>query len=312
MSCGNSLLDVATLGIAPALGVGGSKSSSVPENPTVAEYGQSGVNYLQLLNAYAAGAPTQLKLQQQFQPQYDQLNLTETGDTLNGVNGNPGYLSLYENNVVPTITRAQTAANTATRAANAADLTNLGPAALAGVKAANPQQTGLLDTLNTQAQEGLDAGTGLTADQMRNITNATNASLAQRGVAYGPAASYAQVMATGQYGDQLLQQRQTNAGAVAQLDQTDWTDPVLSAMNLSSNAPNAAQSLTQAGTQLNSTSGPTLLTSNDASSMLSGAFNANNQANLDAANNKAALCSSGVSAGGSVVGGALGGLLAPS
>ena len=77
-------------------------------------------------------------------------------------------------------------------------------------------------------------------------------------------------------------------------------------MNLSSNAPAAGQPLTTAGANLNSTAGPTLLSTNDASGMLSGAFNANNQANIDSANNKAALCSSGISAGGSIVGGALG------
>ena len=200
MGCGNTLEDAVLTAVAPPIGIAadaGAFNGSSPA-PTAfqknnkqltAQYGATGASYLDLINAYAAGAPEQLALQQQYQPQYDQLNLTQTGDTLNGVNGQPGYLSLYQNNVVPAITAAQTTANTATRTANANDLTTLGPAALAGVKASNPQQTALLDSLNTTAQEGLDAGTGLTADQMRNITNATNASYANRGVAYGPAAS---------------------------------------------------------------------------------------------------------------------------
>src|SRR5208283_671886 len=88
---------------------------------------QQAQDYLNMLQAYGVGLPAQASLMEQYQPEFAGLNLQNIQDTLTGTAGQPGYLSMYANDVVPAITSATTAANTATRGANVADVANLGP-----------------------------------------------------------------------------------------------------------------------------------------------------------------------------------------
>lgn len=303
----SGIANIGTLGASGALfgssSIFGGKGTTKSADQKM--YGKTGAQYLKLLKAYGAGLPQQLAWEQQYKPQYDAVTLQSYNDTLNGVGGKPGYLSLYENDVVPTITRATTAANTALRTSNRNDLSTLGPDVLAAIKAANPGQTGLMDKLTSDAQVGLDAGSQLTGDQFRTVNNAVNASNATRGVAYGPAASYAQVLANSGYGDQQYQQRHDNATQVAGLNNDYYTKQILNILGMDSTAPNAGQPLTSTGAQFATNAGPTLFSSSDSTSLFNAIFNQNAANSIASKNNQTALIGAGIGAIGSLGGGAL-------
>ncbi len=293
-----------TMGGSDILGLTGNASSAKKsENEKL--YGKTGAKYLKMLNAYGAGLPQQLDWQKQYQPQYEELNLQDIGRTLNGTATTPGYLKLYEDSVVPTITRATTTANTAARTGNLNDLQNLGPDVLAAIKAANPGQTGLMDSLTREAQSGLDAGNRLTADQSRSVDNAVAGAQGARGMAYGPAAAYQNVLATSDYGDQQQQQRQQTAGAVAGLNNDFYTKQILAILGIDSKAPSAGQPLGSTGAGISSGVGPSIFSTGDSTSLFNTIFNQNAANSIAAKNNQTALIGAGIGAVGSLAGGAM-------
>lgn len=174
------------------------------------------------------------------QPAYAGLSATNLNAYLNGINGSPGYLSTFSNSIAPAMTAAGTAATSATRAANLQDMSSLGPGAVQSLKALNPDVASLYGKLAQQAGEGLDAGSMMTADQQRGVNNSVRSAQSARGMAYGPAASYSEVLANSQYGDQLLQQRQGFAGQVADMGNSLYSQPLLQYFGLGSNAPMGA------------------------------------------------------------------------
>ena len=161
---------------------------------------------------------------QQLAPGYTNLNLQNLNSTLNGTAGQQGYAAQYAG-LLPQITGANTAAAGQAAQGAAANLGQYGPQAVNAIRALNPGQASIYDLLNTQATQGLQAGNQMTPDQQRQLNNSVLSSQATRGMAYGPAASYQQVLANSQYGDNLLQQRQNTAGNVANLGNSLYTLP---------------------------------------------------------------------------------------
>jgi hypothetical protein len=258
--------------------------------------------YLDQLQAYGLGMPDILSLQNQYQGQFTEANLQNLTDELMGVNGQPGYLSTYANEVVPTITGAQTAANTATRTANVADMNNLGPAAAATVRSINPGQTALMDSLTQTATDQLNLGTQLDPDTASNITSSVRNNWASRGLGTSAPASLDEAMQLYAGGQNLLQQRESSAGAVAGMNNSFYTNPVLSMMDFTSNAPAGGQTLTATGA--NQAGNSAVIPQNSAYDMFNTAFNASTAGQIAGNNNRAALEAAGIQAGGSIIGGA--------
>lgn len=187
-----------------------------------------------------AQAPAMYQNAATYAPQYQDLMLQMQNAYLNGSNGQPGYLQQYTQNVLPAMTAASNTATTSSRASTFGDLASMGPGAASSLKALNPDVASLYGKLAQQAGEGLDAGSMLTADQQRNVNNAVRAGQSARGMAFGPTASYQEVLANSQYGDQLLQQRQGFAGQVADMGNSLYSQPLLQYFGLGSNAPMGA------------------------------------------------------------------------
>ncbi len=138
-----------------------------------------------------------------------------------------GLLDIYRNDVIP----AQTGAATATRTATYSDLRNL-----------NPGQAGLLDTMTTQAQSELDAGSRLTPDEIYQATNPVKADWASRGFSAGTMPEgLDETLQLYEGGQNLLERRRRNATGTAALGSSLYTLPALGygtgdAMNLMGNA----------------------------------------------------------------------------
>ena len=180
---------------------------------------------------------------------YAGLNLSDINTLLNGqtnpwgVQTTPGLLSQYVNNVMPAAQQAQNAAATSQAQNTIQNVQTLGPQFNTAMNAADPAAANLLGQLTTQANSELQAGTQLTADQQRQLTNQVNASQASRGVAYGPASSYANVLATSQAGQAQQQQRQQFASGVMGQNAAFYSDPFLSILGQPSAAASTAQGL---------------------------------------------------------------------
>jgi hypothetical protein len=210
-----------------------------PDAPAPVDYSKQTRDTLQ---AQIDLAPQLYSSEAQYQPKYAALSLQNMGSFLNGSNGQPGFISQYAQ-AMPALGAAQSAANTAQRTADIRDVNALAPQGIAAMRAANPGGASILDKLTQQANEGLDAGSQMTGDQMRNLNNSLRSSMGARGVSYGPASSYAEALAGSQYGDQLSNQRQSMAASTLGATQSFYGDPYQQILGRSSGAGNAAGSL---------------------------------------------------------------------
>jgi len=134
-----------------------------------------------------------------------------------------GLLDIYSQDVLP----ADIAATTARRAGNMADLSTLGPGAVANMKALDPASAALYESLQSDAAAGLAAGDRLTSDQQFNVTNPIRASYASRGFAPGAMEGLEEGVNLFGAGNALGQQRRATAGGVASLGQALYTNPAL-------------------------------------------------------------------------------------
>jgi hypothetical protein len=125
-----------------------------------------------------------------------------------GTSGDPGLLSLYENDLVPVLDRIQQQSTANQRARDITDVEMYGQRAVAAVRGADPNQQRLVERLNADAMSGLSAGTGLTPDEMRLAQQATRQGQSDRGLGFGPSDVFAETLATDRYGRQRQQQRQ--------------------------------------------------------------------------------------------------------
>lgn len=236
------------LGVATSVaGAAGAFSPGAPQQGNVQD------EQTQALQAQINLAPKLFQSQSNTtygEPAYAQLNLQNLNTILNGVNGvAPGLLEQNANAMTQTA-KGQSAANRVLRENNISDVRDLGPAGVEAMNAADPAGATLLAKLNQSANEGLDAGSGLTGDQTRTVTNAVNASNGARGVAYGPAGAYATVIANSAAGNQMQLQRQQTAGTVLGQDQSFYAAPYQSILNTTSTANTGATNLLSQGNQL--------------------------------------------------------------
>ena len=188
-------------------------------------------------------------------------------DTSNPAYGQPAYNQLQTStlaSLAPQMSDIGAAANTAQRSANVSDLNTIGPAAGEGVLNADPLNAQLMPALNQSAMDGLAAGSGLTADQTRDIQQSSRAASAARGMSGSNASEDEEVLNQFSLGNTLLQQRQNFANSLAKTNNTNVGAPALAMLGTNSTAvPMALQSESQSGpTLFNPAAGNNLATSN--------------------------------------------------
>lgn len=153
------------------------------------------------------------------------------------------------------------------RGSDIADVARLGPEARAAMLAANPDQAALLSKLNSQANEGLDAGSNLTPDEQRAMQQASRAAFAARGVGGTNASIADELLRQFNLGQQLLRQRQQFAGTVLGENQAIVGDPFQQILSRTSGAVPLAG-------QVGQNAGPSLF---NPESALAGSINAGNK-----------------------------------
>ena len=214
--------------------------------------------------------------------------------------GRGGLLELYEEHIAPSLIRQQR-----TAAMGEIDmLRELGPEFLAAQRAADPMSEMLRQGLQRKAQEGLDAGQGLTKEELAGITESVRSGQSARGVAYqrSQPSMIEETMARMGAGRQAEAARIQRAAGI--LGQTGQVDPFLALTGRSGGI--GGQVMNQmGGAGFALQSGPQLF---NPESQYAGALASGNQANImnarmATAANKAAITGSLISAVGSIGGG---------
>lgn len=256
------------------------------------------------LNAQIDLSPKLLAAEQATRPAYTELDLTTLRDALQGTANAPGLVDLYAQ-ISPRLQQIDTEGNTASRAADLADIKNLGPEAMAAMRAANPGQWALLDELTKQAGGDLAAGAKLTPGMEREIQQYVRRGAAARGMGVGPVDLYTEAMTMGSAGQNLLNQRRSFAAGVVDLNQRLAGDPFLQITGRSSGALSSAAGVTGQGQGLASSLGPDIF---NPESQYGADIQVGNRQNWLAAQtatraNQSALYGAGISAAGSILGG---------
>jgi hypothetical protein len=252
--------------IADPFGIGNTGSPATP-NPR-----RVGSDYSSLIAAYLASQPAIFASESMFKPQYTALDLNNLSTVLNGGNGAPGVVD------------DMIGANSRMRTANLADFQRLSPDAIKTYRSINPGGGALLTKLTDQASAGLDAGSRLTPEQLSTLDDTVRGAQGARGVSYGPASAYSEILANSQFGQDQLTKRQQFAGNVLNMNEADTNQIFQSIAPLiggDSQAPAFAQAVA-------SGSGPTLMPGNQSYDLFNTAYNARSASNIAGANNAAA------------------------
>ena len=207
------------------------------------------------LNAQIELSPKLLAAEQKTRPAYTELDLQTLRDSLQGTANAPGLVDLYAQ-ISPRLQQIDTEGNTASRAADLADIKNLGPEAMAAMRAANPGQWALLDELTKQAGGDLAAGSKLTPAMQREIEQYVRKGAAARGMGVGPVDLYSEAMTMGSAGQNLLNQRRGFAAGVVDLNQRLAGDPFLQITGRSSGALSSAAGVAGQGRGIATNLGP--------------------------------------------------------
>jgi hypothetical protein len=206
----------------------------------------------QTLAAEIKYAPAEYQSSATYSPLYTNLALNDMNSFLNGSNGKNGYLGEYANQIMPTLTSAQTQANTQIRSANLADAAALTPQYVAEERAANPGAAGLLDTLTSNTNRDLSYGTNLTPAQQVQFNQSVRGGEAARGLGFGPSDVFNESLQDSGYGQQLYQQRMQAASSLVPQLQGFYGDPTAAISGMQSNAGISAGQAAGAGSSASS------------------------------------------------------------
>lgn len=179
--------------------------------------------------------------------------------------------------------------------ATVANMAKYGAPGVSAIMNADPGETGLMNSLVNQATAGVNAGYGLTPQQMTLAQQSARQAQAAQGFGYGPSDAYAEALGVSQYAQNLYNQRMATGQNVAGQQYSQYTAP---AMNLASQTPqNYAAPYFSNGYNVSSNVGPKLFGSDiNAQDTYNTAYNAQMSQYNSAQNNAAALTGSGISA----------------
>ena len=127
----------------------------------------------------------------------------------------PEITAIY-GQMAPELAKTEVQTRGISRAGDIADIEKLGPRARAAIQASSPEAARLADTLTSQAQSALSAGSRLTPEQQRMAQQQARAGMAARGLAESPRGVVEEAVRSQMMGAGLQQQRQQQAmGALA-------------------------------------------------------------------------------------------------
>lgn len=229
-------------------------------------------------NKYLATGQPAYNAEASLRPQYLDLTNTLAQRGLNGL------LDTY-GNAVSRVGGIQGAA----AGSDIANYASLSPAALAALRASNPEQAGLVSQLNDAASSGLAAGNRLTPEDIYNITTPIRADWAARGLGTSMPAGLNEAVSLATAGEGLRQARQQFGTQTAALNNDLYTNPMMTWLGGRLNAGQGGQTWT--GTALGEAgpASPNLFSTDQAMQLLNNIYG-NQSANARAtAQNNAGL-----------------------
>ena len=219
-------------------------------------------------------APAQYWAESTYQPLYTQLGLQNAQTAMFGNANQQGLLDLYAA-AQPRLNAMSAQANTAQRTADVADVTKLAPQAIAAMRGATPPQTALMDLLNQQATQGLQAGSQILPGDAYRISQGVRSDWANRGLGASAPAQLSEAMGLYGAGESARQGRQQFGSQVAGINQAVYGDPYLQILGRPSQSFSAAQGYGQQAQGLVNGSGASLF--NPESSYAGNIYNSNQQ-----------------------------------
>lgn len=224
--------------------------------------------------------------------------VTSSGDTIENVPAQRGYLDLLQHDIMPAATAAQVASQTMQRTGDVADVAALSGPARAALRSAQPEAASLLDLLTSQSADEVKAGTGMDAGMQREVEQSVRSAQGARGFGYGNNDVTQEVVTRGSAGQALLRQRQGQAAKVLGLNQGFYGDPFQAILGRTSGV-NAGAATAAAGATVAPQYDPT---NPYASDLYGSNNNAVNAANIGGYNSMNNLLGAGIGAAGSLGG----------
>lgn len=200
-----------------------------PDKPEDRNMEKEGVKTLE---AIAATAPKEYALEAQWRPKYAQLNADILQDVL------PSYIELYKDKLLPSVTEMQNSANTTLRKNQIADIENLGKSAVSAIKSIDPEQAALMDKLNAQAREELDAGGNLSARESYAAAQAARSAGAARGNTMGNSTVFNEFLNNENLRNDREDRARKFASGVSQMNANYYSAPALNALSENSSVAN--------------------------------------------------------------------------
>jgi len=213
---------------------------SAPPDRNLAQEGRDS------LQAQVDLAPDVYANRAKFDPLYTDLQVQQVNRALMGNGTSPGLLQTMET-LSPRIQQIANSTQASQRQADVEALQKYGPQAVAAIRSADPQQQVLVERLNREATQGLDAGASLDPSLANTISQSVRARSAANGFGFGMPDAVTEAYAMGDRGQALRQQRQGFAGQVAGINAATGADPALAILGRPSSAGAGAQNLLGAG-----------------------------------------------------------------
>lgn len=253
------------------------------------------------LQAQVDLAPQLYAAEAQFRPQYTELDLQQLAQVLRGTENNTGLLDLYKNELYPALAEAQNR-DRQDRTAGELDIIRRYSGDVTQALRDSAGTSGLINTLQQQAADDLNAGYELNPAQRREFEQSVRSAQSARGLGLGTSDALMEAVTLGNAGEQRRRQRQQFAQSVIGTSQAAGADPFLALFGRPSQTVGAAQALSGQAYGINSNSGAGLF--NPESQYGADIFSQNNQnalaANTASAANRTALMGAGIDAAGSV------------
>lgn len=273
-----------------------------PDAPEPRNYAQETRDTLQ---AQIDLAPEKYAAEAQFGPKYTALNLRNLATGLRGDGAQPGLLELYTNDVYPALAQVENQSRTDRITGELDAITRFAPAVTKTLRDASGN-SGLIERLNEQAMQGLDAGAGLDPALADEVSQGVRSAQAARGFGFGAPDAVMEAFARGERGNALRNERRQFAQQVVAQNQATGGDPVMAILGRPSQTMSAGQGVVAqgagvaAGQQFN----PESAYSQD---VFGTNYNAAAAANIAGANNANALLGAGIGSVGRLGGAAISG-----
>ena len=199
--------------------------------------------YRDTLQAEIDTAAQRYAMESQYRPMYDQMDLESLNASLFGTGGQRGLFDAYTQQIGPGLSALDRQASTAQREADIADVSRLGPQVRESMRALNPEQTALLDSLNQQTLGDVQAGYNLPSGLRDVVNQSTRSGQAARGLGYGPSDAYAETLAQSDAANQWRNQNLNRGMQMAGVNAATQTDPYMAILGRSATTPGAAMGL---------------------------------------------------------------------